>query len=168
MPWAMTVVYLPLRGQIMRVAILGVALFFLALGGCGNGAAGSSIDPAAAQRLSDSFLADLVAHRTDAAFDKMEPEFTKTVSRSEFAPQLEKLLQYCGWPLSSELKQAGTGTKVYLDGHSNPIRKFTYAVPTMEYPKGGCYFSIDVAPSGDGLKVTTFGPLKVISGNPFP
>jgi hypothetical protein len=152
----------------MRATVLGVALFFLTLGGCGHGASVSSIDPTAAQRLSDSFMADLVAHRTDAAFDKMEPEFTKMVNRSEFAPQLEKLLQYCGWPLSSELKQAGTGTKVYLDGHSNPLRKFTYAVPTSEYPKGGCYFSIDVVPSGNGLKVTTFGPLKVISGNPLP
>src|SRR5260370_29612309 len=152
----------------MRATVLGVALLFLTLGGCGHGASVSSIDPTAAQRLSDSFMADLVAHRTDAAFDKMEPEFTKMVNRSEFAHQLEKLLQYCGWPLSSELKQAGTGTKVYLDGHSNPLRKFTYAVPTSEYPKGGCYFSIDVVPSGNGLKVTTFGPLKVISGNPLP
>jgi hypothetical protein len=152
----------------MRATVLGVALFFLTLAGCGHGAAVSSIDPTAAQRLSDSFMADLVAHRTDAAFDKMEPEFTKMVNRSEFAPQLEKLLKYCGWPLSSELKQAGTGTKVYVDGHSNPLRKFTYAVPTSEYPKGGCYFSIDVVPSGTGLKVTTFGPLKVISGNPLP
>ncbi len=152
----------------MRATVLGVALFVLTLGGCGHGAPVSSIDPTAAQRLSDSFMADLVAHRTDAAFDKMEPEFTRMVNRSEFAPQLEKLLQYCGWPLSSELKQAGTGTKVYLDGHSNPLRKFTYAVPTSEYPKGGCYFSIDVVPSENGLKVTTFGPLKVISGNPLP
>jgi hypothetical protein len=98
----------------MRAAVLSVTLFFLTLGGCGHGAAGSSIDSTAAQRLSDSFMTDLVAHRTDAAFDKMEPEFAKMVKRSEFAPQLEKLLQYCGWPLSSELKQAGTGTKVYL------------------------------------------------------
>jgi hypothetical protein len=148
----------------MRAAVLGVPLFFLTLGGCGHGAAGSSIEPAAAQRLSDSFMADLVAHRTDAAYDKMEPKFTKMVHRSEFPPQLEKLLQYCGWPLSSELKQAGAGTKVYLDGHSNAIRKFTYAVPTSEYPKGGCYFSIDVVPNGDGLRVTTFGPLKSYLG----
>jgi hypothetical protein len=71
-------------------------------------------------------------------------------------------------PKRFKLKQVGTGTKIHLDGHSTPIRKFTYAAATREYPKGGCYFSIDVAPSGDGLKVTTFGPLKVISGNPFP
>jgi hypothetical protein len=140
----------------VRAAVLGVAFGFLTLGGCGHGASGTSVDRGAAQRLSD------------AAFDKMEPEFTTLVNRSEFGPQLEKLLQYCGWPLSSELKQSGTGTKVYLDGHSNPVRKFTYAVSTSEYPKGGCYFSIDVAPSRDGLKVTTFGPLKPVSGNTAP
>jgi hypothetical protein len=152
----------------LKAEMLGVILFLLALSGCGHGANLSSIDPTAAQRLSDSFMADLIAHRTDAALDKMEPEFIKMTARSDFAPQLEKLLQYCGWPLDSELKQVGTGTKLYGDGHTNPIRKFTYAVATREYPKGGCYFSIDVAPGRDGLKITTFGPLKVISGNPFP
>jgi len=152
----------------MRVTVLAVTLSFLTLAGCGHGSSVSPIDPTAAQKLSDSFMADLVARRTGAAFDKMEPEFTKLVNRSEFSPQLEKLLKACGWPLSSELKQVGTGTKVYLDGHSNPLRKFTYAVATSEYPKGECYFSIDVVPSGNGLKVTTFGPLKAVSGNPLP
>ena len=149
----------------MRAGTLGgMILLFLAISGCG----GSSIDPTEAKKLSDSFMADVIAHRTDAALDKMEPEFVKMVNRSDFAPQLEKLLQYCGWPLDSKLKEVGTGTKLYLDGHTNPTRKFTYAVATNQYPKGGCYFSIDVAPSGHGLKVTTFGPLKPISGNPFP
>lgn len=145
--------------------MFGGVLVFLAISGCSHGA---SIDPTEAKKLSDSFMVDLIAHRTDAALDKMEPEFVKIVNRSDFAPQLEKLLQYCGWPLDSELKDVGTGTKLYGDGHTNPIRKFTYAVATSQYSKGGCYFSIDVAPSGKGLKVTTFGPLKAISGNPFP
>ena len=60
----------------MRATVPGVTLFFLTLAGCGHGASVSSIDPTAAQRLSDSFMADLVDHRTDAAFDKMVPEFT--------------------------------------------------------------------------------------------
>src|SRR5260370_40861422 len=105
----------------MRAGMLGGILLFLAISGCSHGANGSSIDPTAAKKLSDSFVADLIAHRTDAALEKMEPEFVKMVNRSDFAPQLEKLLQYCGWPLDSELKQVGTGTKPYLDGHTNRV-----------------------------------------------
>jgi len=152
----------------MKAGIFVGVLLVLAVDGCGHRTNGSFIDLRAAQKLSDSFMSDLVAHRTDAAFDKMEPEFTKMVNRSDFGPELEKLFQYCGWPLDSELKQVGTGTKLYGDGHTNPIRKFTYAATTNQYPKGQCYFSVDVASSGSTLKVTTFGPLKVISGNPLP
>lgn len=152
----------------MRAAVLSGILLVITLSGCGHKNNSAPIDPGAAQKLSDSFMADLIAHRTDAALDKMEPEFTRMVSRSDFAPQLEKLFQYCGWPLDSELKDVGTGEKIYPDGHRNPIRKFTYAAATNQYSKGQCYFSVDVVPSGKSLKVTTFGPLKVILGKPFP
>lgn len=152
----------------MRVRMLSRMLLVLTLSGCSGKTSHPVIDPVNAQRLSDSFMSDLIAHRTDAALDKMEPEFQKMVNRSEFAPQLEKLFQYCGWPLDSELKDVGIGTKVYSDGRTNPIRKFTYAASTNKFPKGQCFFSVDVAPSGDTLKVTAFGPLKVISGNPYP
>lgn len=162
------VIYFPTqKREPIRIPILTV-LFVLTFSGCRHAADGSSINLAAAQSVSDSFMSDLIAHRTDAAFDEMEPEFTKMVARSDFAPQLEKLFQYCGWPLDSELKEVGTGVKVYGDGHTNPTRKFTYAAATNQYPKGQCYFSIDIAPSGNTLKVTTFGPLKATSGNPFP
>jgi hypothetical protein len=152
----------------MRAGMLGGLLIVLTLGGCGHKTNDSPIDSAAAQKLSDSFMSDLIAHRADAALDKMEPEFVKTVNRPDFAPQLEKLFQYCGWPLDSELKQAQSGVKVYTDGHTNPTRKFFYAAATNQYPKGQCYFSVEVAPSGTTLKVTSFGPLKVTSGSPFP
>jgi hypothetical protein len=150
----------------MSVQMLSRMLLVLTLSGCGSKTSRPVIDLVSAQRLSDSFMSDLIAHRTDAAFDKMEPQFQKMVSRSEFAPQLEKLFQYCGWPLDSERKDVGIGTKVYLDGHTNPIRKFTYTASTNQFPKGQCFFSVDVAPSGDTLKVTSFGPLKAIPGNP--
>jgi len=152
----------------MKAAAFSGLLLFLVLNGCRHGSSSSSLDPAAARGLSDSFMADLIAHRTDAAFDKMEPEFRNMVNRSAFGPELEKLFQYCGWPLDSELKQSGPGTKVYGDGRTNPILKFTYAANTNQYPKGQCYFSVDVAPSENTVRVTTFGPLKVTSGNPFP
>jgi hypothetical protein len=152
----------------MRAGVLGGLLFALTMSGCSRQTNGSPIDVAAAQKLSDSFMSDLIAHRTDAALDRMEPEFVKMVNRPDFAPQLEKLFQYCGWPLDSELKQVQSGVKIYADGHTNPMRKFFYASATNQYPSGGCYFSVEVVPSGNSFKVTTFGPLKVTSGNPFP
>jgi hypothetical protein len=152
----------------MRAGMLGGVFFLLTICGCSHRTNDSPIDLAAAQRLGDAFMADLIAHRTDAALDKMEPEFQRMVNRSDFGPQVEKLFQYCGWPLDIELRDVGMGTKVYADGHTNPIRKFTYAANTNQYSRGICYFSVDVAPSGDTLKVTTFGPLRVTSGNPYP
>ena len=139
-------------------------LISLALLGCGH----KIIDPEAAHKLSDEFMSDWIAHRADAAFDKMEPEFGKAASRSDFATQLDKLSQYCGWPRDSELKDVMSGYKVYGDGHTNPTRKFIYAANTDQFAKGRCYFSVEVAPSGHSVRVTSFGPLKVTSGNPYP
>lgn len=137
----------------------------LALVGCGHS---RDIDMTAARKLSDAFMSDWIAHRADLALDKMEPEFIKEINRSDFGPQLEKLSQYCGWPLDNEIKDIQFGYKVYADGHSNPTRNFIYAANTNLFSKGQCYFSVTVAASGDTLKVTSFGPLKVTSGNPYP
>ena len=134
-------------------------LVSLVLLGCGQ----RTVDPVAARKLSDEFMSDLIAHRTSAAYDKMEPEFTKLVAPSELAPQVEKLFQYCGWPQDSELKDIQNGYKIYADGHRNPTRKFIYAATTNQYAKGQCYFSVEVAPSSDRVRVTSFGPLKVTS-----
>jgi hypothetical protein len=148
----------------VRTRRLSYLLFLLAIVGCSH----KTVDSAAARKLSDEFISDLIARRTDAAFDKMEPEFTKMVNRPDFAPLLDKLVKYCGWPLDSELKDVQSGLKVYADGHQNPTRTFIYATTTEQAPGGKCYFSVQVAPSGQGVKVTTFGPLKVTSGNPYP
>ena len=148
----------------VKAILPGCLAFLLALLGCGH----NTIDTVAAHKLSDEFMSDLIAHRADAAFDKMEPEFTKMVKRSDFAPQLDKLFQYCGWPQNSELKDVQAGRKIYGDGHTNPIRKFVYAADTDQFAKGKCYFSVDIAPSVNGVRVTSFGPLKVTSGNPYP
>ena len=149
----------------LKPRMLGCVLVALALAGCGHS---RDIDMAAARKLSDAFMADWIAHRSDSALDKMEPAFTGVINRSDFAPQLEKLSNYCGWPLDIELKDIQSGFKIYADGHKNPTRKFIYAANTTQFPKGQCYFAVDIVPSGDTLKVTTFGPLKVTSGNPYP
>ena len=104
-------------------------------------------------------LVRLVAHRADAPFDKMEPEFSKMVNRPDFATQFEKLSQHWGWPQDSELKNVMSGYKVYADGHTNPTRKFIYAANTNQFAKGQCYFSVEAAPAAQGVRVTSFGPL---------
>jgi hypothetical protein len=145
--------------------MLGYVLLVHALAGCRHS---REIDMAAARKLGDAFMADWIAHRSDSALDKMEPEFIGMTNRSEFSPRLEKLSNYCGWPLDSELKDVQSGFKIYKDGHKNPARKFIYAAATSQFPKGQCYFSVEIVPSGGTLKVTSFGPLKVTSGNPYP
>ena len=148
----------------MRATKLSCFLFIVSIAGCGR----RGVDPEAARKLSDQFMSDLIAHRTDAAFNKMEPEFMRVMNPSDFAPQLDKLFQYCGWPQDIELKDVQVGYKVYADGHTNPTRSFIYAATTNQFAKGQCYFSVVVAPSGNGVRVTSFGPLKVKSGNPYP
>jgi len=150
----------------MRARNLSCLLFFfLKIIGCSH----KTVDAEAARKLSDNFMSDLIARRTSAAYDKTEPEFTKLVGPSEFGPQVEKLFQYCGWPQDSELKDMQNGYKICADGHRHPIRKFIYAATTNQFgTKGQCYFSVEVAPSSDGVRVTSFGPLKVTSGNPYP
>lgn len=149
----------------LKPKILGFILFVVVLVGCSHA---RDIDMAAARKLSDAFMADWIAHRSDSALDKMEPAFTGMINRSDFAQQLEKLSNYCGWPLDIELKDIQSGYKIYADGHRNPTRKFIYAATTTQFPKGQCYFAVDIVPGPDTLKVTTFGPLKVTSGNPYP
>jgi hypothetical protein len=149
----------------IKLGMLSCVLVVHALAGCGHS---REIDMASARKLSDAFMADWIAHRSDSALDKMEPAFIGMINRSDFAPQLDKLSNYCGWPLDSELKDVQNGFKIYTDGRKNPTRKFIYAATTTQFPKGQCYFSVEIVPSGDTLKVTSFGPLKVTSGNPYP
>src|SRR5271155_5714306 len=149
----------------LKSRALGCVLLVLMAAGCGHP---RDIDLAAARKLGDAFMADWIAHRSDPALDKMEPEFIAMTNRSEFATQFEKLSNYCGWPLDDELKDTQIGFKIYADGHKNPTRKFIYAATTTQLPKGQCYFSVEVVPGGETLKVTSFGPLKVTSGNPYP
>jgi hypothetical protein len=138
-----------------------VAFYFVhALAGCGHS---RDIDMAAARKLSDALMADWIAHRPDSALDKMKPEFTGMIKRSDFAPQLEKLSQYCGWPLDIELMDIQSGFTISSDGHKNAIRKFIYAATTTQFSKGQCYFAVVVVPSGDTLKVTSFGPCTDVS-----
>lgn len=148
------------RGARTRILLVVVVSVF-SLGGCKSR---SSIDRAAAQKLSDSFMAYLVEDRVHDAVGEMEPEMFQVAPREQVEAQIRKLFDYCGRPLDSEIKHDEVGFKVYLSGRTNPTRKFYYAARTTQYPKGVCFFSVEVVPVQKGLGVTTFGPLKLQSG----
>ncbi|MGA8501174.1 MAG: hypothetical protein WB683_06470 [Candidatus Sulfotelmatobacter sp.] len=141
--------------------MLAVIVSALALGGCKTG---SSIDRVGAQKVSDSFMEYLVADRVNDAVGEMEPEMFQWATHQQAEAGIRKVFDYCGRPLDSELKYDEVGFKVYLSGHKNPTRKFYYAAKTTQYPKGVCFFSVEVAPIPGGFGVTTFGPLKLQSG----
>ena len=109
-------------------------------------------------------MACLVADRVNDAVGEMEPEIFKWATREQVELQIRRLFDYCGRPLDSELKHDENGIKVYVSGHKNRMRKFYYAARTTQYPKGVCFFSVEVVPIQNGLGVTTFGPLKLQSG----
>jgi hypothetical protein len=106
----------------------------------------------------------LVADRVNDAVGEMEPEMFQSATRGQVEAQIRKLFDYCGRPLDSELRHVEVGYKVYVSGHNNPTRKFYYAARTTQYPKGVCFFSVEVVPIPNGLGVTAFGPLKLQSG----
>ncbi|MGB6247485.1 MAG: hypothetical protein WBF54_00135 [Terriglobales bacterium] len=109
-------------------------------------------------------MAYLVADRVNDAVGEMEPEMFQWATREQVETQIRKLFDYCGRPLDSEFKHDETGMKVYASGHEKPMRKFYYAAKTTQYPKGVCFFSVEVVPVQSGFGVTTFGPLRLQSG----
>src|SRR5712692_975610 len=152
--------------RLLRSRLLVSVMAAFTFGRCGLAPScnRSSINRAAAQKVSDSFMSDLVADWVGDALNKMEPEFVQTTGRAEAEAQLRKLFEYCGRPLDSEIKHDEVGFKLYVDGRRKPMRKFYYAATTTQHPKGECFFSVEVVPDQVGLKVTSFGPLKLLSG----
>jgi hypothetical protein len=123
------------------------------------------MDRAEAQRVSDSYMGDLVADRVDLALDKMEPEFLQAAGgKTKAEVGLRDLFNYCGRPLEKELRHDETGFFLYGDGRSAPMRGFYYSGKTTQHPKGVCFFAVRVVPSEKGMKLANFGPLKLLSG----
>ena len=137
---------------------------------CGSGCKPKSpSDRVAAKTVADSFMSDLVANRTGAALDRMEPELSRPPGRTEMEKALPGLFDYCGRPLDSEFKHYETAFKLYMNGRRKPMQKFYYAAKTDQHPKGVCFFAVEVVP-GDtgGFQVTSFGPLKAPTGEQVP
>jgi hypothetical protein len=120
---------------------------------------------AGAQKLSDSFISDLVADRVDLALDKMTPQFLQAAGgKTKAEAGVRELFNYCGRPLDSELRHEETGFFAAADGRRLPMRAFFYSGKTTQHPKGVCFFAVRVVPGDHEMKVVNFGPLKLMSG----
>jgi hypothetical protein len=139
-------------------------LVALSLVGCKFVPNGSSMSRLDALRLSDSFMSDLIDDRVDQAVDKMEREFVKSVENAQAEASIDNLFSYCGRPLEKELRHEDIGTFFYPDGRMAPLRTFYYSGKTTQYPKGVCFFSVKIVPGAGEMRVSTFGPLKLVSG----
>lgn len=131
----------------------------LALTACKSG---RSIDRAAAKKVSDSFMAYLASDRVSDAVGEMEG--FEPSQRDQVEARVRKLFDYCGRPLDSEFKHDEIGFRVYATGRQKPMRKFYYSANTTQYRKGVCFFAVEVVPDGSDLRVASFGPLKLLSG----
>ncbi len=152
----------------MRMMVHFAALVMFASSVCavGGDKPNASTERASAKAVADSYMSDLVANQIGKALDRMDPGFVaSTGSRTDAEKAIVKLFDYCGRPLDSEFKHDETGFKLYANGRKKPMRKFYYAATTDQHPKGVCFFAVEVV-QGDkgGFQVTTFGPLKVVSG----
>jgi hypothetical protein len=150
----------------MRITSLGLIAIVCFFSGCHLLPNGSSMDRAQAQRLSDSYMSDMVADRVDLALDKMEPQFLQAAGgKAKAEAGLRDLFNYCGRPLESELRHEETGVFLSADGRKAPMRGFYYSGKTTQNPKGVCFFAVRVV-RGDnnGMRVVNFGPLKLLTG----
>jgi hypothetical protein len=148
----------------MRYVTICFILTAIMFAACAAAPNGLVIDREAARKLSDSFMSDLVLNRVSDAVGLIEPELAQKLGPVETEAQVRKLFEYCGRPLDCEFKHDEAGFKIYMDGHKKPMRKFYYAARTDQFAKGACFFSISVVPSPSGLKVTEYGPLKLLAG----
>jgi hypothetical protein len=150
---------------VMRVTLLTSIAIVSLISGCHILPNGSSMNHAEAQKLSDSFMSDLVADRVDLALDKMEPQFLQEAGgKTKAESGLRDLFNYCGRPLESELRHEDTGFFIYGDGRRAPTRGFYYSGRTTQHPKGVCFFAVRVVPGENGMKVVSVGPLKLLTG----
>src|SRR5712692_3781920 len=150
---------------VMRITLFAYLTIVSVVGGCNVLPNGSSMDRAEAQKVSDSYMSDLVAARVDLALDKMEPQALQAASGKTKAEALVRdLFNYCGRPLESELRHEETGFFLGADGRRAPMRGFYYSGRTTQHPKGVCFFAVKVVPGENEMRVVSFGPLKLLTG----
>ncbi|HEY4742210.1 MAG TPA: hypothetical protein VIH76_16555 [Candidatus Acidoferrales bacterium] len=64
------------------IEIFVTLIMFLSIA-CGTNPDGRTIDYAGARKVSDSFMADLVANNANDAVGQMEPDFVQTLGRTQ-------------------------------------------------------------------------------------
>ena len=147
-----------------RLTLLSFMVFLVQGCDAGPGLGGQTINLEKAREVSDSFMADIVRDRVDLAVSKMEPEFVASLGQTRAEAEIKKLLEYCGRPLEQEFKHSEEGVRLDLKNGNRPMLKFYYAATTSAHPKGVCFFTIEVVPSTENLRVAVFGPLMLKSG----
>jgi hypothetical protein len=151
--------------EVMRILSLVFIATISLLSGCNLLPNGSSMDYGEARKVSDSYMSDLVADHVGKALDKMELQAVQAAGgKAKAEAALRGLFDYCGRPLESELRHDDTGFFLGADGRRAPTRGFYYSGRTTQHPKGVCFFAVKVVPGDSGMKVVSFGPLKLITG----
>jgi len=104
----------------------------------------------------------LASDRVSDAVGEMEG--FEPSQRYQAEAQVRKLFDYCGRPLDSEFKHDEIGVRVYATRGEKPMRKFYYAANTTRYRKGVCFFGVEIVPDQNRMRVASFGPLMLQSG----
>ena len=111
-----------------------------------------SISREAAIVLSHSIVDALINDRYRDVYEKMEKNFRDAVPYSQLKGILENMYaEYGGKPLEAEFKWDEVGYKLYPSGERKPLRKFWYAVRTLQYEKGTYFLFVEIVPDGDHL-----------------
>jgi uncharacterized protein YcgL (UPF0745 family) len=142
------------NSQFLSVWLIGILAILFS--GCFSAQSSKPIDAQKARVFSDSLLADLVSERRDDAYQKMETEFHRAVSREQFDVVVDALYEKFGKPVNFEYLQDAEGVKYFLNGRATTTRKVFYDVATTTTPKGKYYFAVEVVPDENRLAATSF------------
>jgi hypothetical protein len=118
------------------------------------------MDRTKALKVSDDFVSALQSNRFDVALSLMEPEFIRTMDRTQAEGLARKTWNYCAFRDVVTLKRDEIGNYFYADGRINPMRKFVYGLPTTPSSPGDCVVYVEVVQENAGMMVVTFGTLK--------
>jgi hypothetical protein len=105
----------------------------------------SDVDRRAARKLSDSFMADLIADRSSDALQKMAAPHDAALAL--YAQMIDR----CGRPIESKIANDGTpivGEDVSTDGRTKSTLTFQYVCKSTRH--SGWVFKVDLEMAEDG------------------
>jgi hypothetical protein len=147
---------------VLSVVLLVAALPFA---GIAEKPAASAASQRAAKKVSDLFMADLIADRVSDAVDRYDSSYLKAMGRDTVESQFVRhILDLCGRPLDSKIQNDGIpvmGEDILTDGSKRATFTFLYSSRTTRQRKGAkghSQFEVGIESSGDGkYYVTAFG-----------